>query len=460
MPKITPANLKKLKSLVKTSTAKEDLENASHDETEDLKFYPEAVVFPKSTKEVSEILKFASKNKIPVTPRGGGTGLSGGALPVKKGIVINLTKMDKILEIDKENFFVISEAGIITESLQNTVEKENLFYPVDPASRGTCTIGGNLAHGAGGPRALKYGVTKDFVYGLKAVLPNGEVITTGGKVLKNATGYNLAQLLIGSEGTLAIITEVTLKLLPLPKYKQLLAIPYKSIDDAARTVPAIFMEGIVPSVVEILESSVIKVAMTHVNKDYPHHDAPAQLLIEVDGNNEGLISKECERICEVALSCGAIDVLVADTSAKQEELWAVRKAAGEAVKKISPYRELDTVVPRTKLPLLVSGVKNICRKYNVISYCYGHAGDGNMHMNILKEGKTDKEWKKIIPKVTKDVFKFTVSLGGKISGEHGIGYIQKDYINIPLSKEEIKIMKQLKKVFDPRGILNPGKIIG
>jgi len=441
------------------SWREEDIATHGKDETEDYFFAPTAVVFADSREEVSATLKFATEKKIPVTPRGGGTGLSGGALPVYGGIVLSLARMDRLLDLDEKNLFAVVEPGMITQKFQEAVEKKGLFYPPDPASRGSCTLGGNLAECAGGPRALKYGVTKDYIYGVEAVLPNGEVIQTGGKLLKNVTGFNLTQLLVGSEGTLAVITKLTIRLIALPQFKKTLMVPFPSIDSAAESVPAVFKRGIVPCAMEFMEKSVVQCAASLLGKEYPHLEAEAQILIELDGNDEEKLMRDAEVIAEVVSEVGALDVLVAENAEKQRELWDIRRACGEAVKKRATYKEEDTVVPRAALPELMRAIKSISNQYGITTFCYGHAGDGNIHVNILKENISDEKWNKELPLAITELFKETVRLGGTISGEHGIGYVQKEYVSIALSKENLRIQSKIKKAFDPDGILNPGKIL-
>lgn len=441
------------------SVKQDDIEVCSSDETEDFVFPPEVVVFADTTDEVAAVMKFAHSKGIPVTPRGAGTGLSGGALPVRGGIVLSLAKMNRIVEIDRENFFVTVEPGVITQKLQEEVERVGLFYPPDPASRGSCTIGGNLAENSGGPRALKYGVTKDYVYGIEAVLPDGRIIHSGGKLLKNVTGYNLTQLLIGSEGTLAIITKMILKLIPLPKHKRTLIAPFPTLESAAQAVPALFLAGVSPCALEFMEKDVIQCAASHLGKTFPHQDAAAQLLMEIDGNDEDALDRDAERISEVVMEGGALDLFMAETTDKQAELWGIRRACGEAVKKKSVYRELDTVVPRAAFPALIRGVKEIAQKHGLAAFCYGHVGDGNLHVNVLKESLSQAEWEKRIPMCTKDVFELTVSLGGTLSGEHGIGWVQKDYMSIAFDPASLEIQRELKRAFDPKGVLNPDKLL-
>lgn len=436
----------------------EKMRDYGSDETEDLFFAPEVVVTPTSTAQVSAVLKFANENNIPVTPRGAGTGLSGGALPVMGGIVMSLEKMNSILEIDTKNLVAVVQPGVITETFQNEVEAKGLFYPPDPASRGSCMLGGNIAECSGGPRAVKYGVTKDYILGVEAVLPNGTIIRHGGKLLKNVTGYNLTQLLVGSEGTLAVVTEITIRLIPLPQYRQTLLVPYSDLDSAAKTVSQIFNSGLIPSACEFMEKDAILASEAHLGIKLPYGNAEAILLIEVDGNREDVLEEQRNRICEIALEGGATDVILADTSEKQKEIWRIRRATGEAVKKLSIYKEEDTVVPRYALPDLVRGVKEISAKYEMHTVCYGHAGDGNLHVNILKMKMSDQKWNETLPHAIEEIFKLTINLGGTLSGEHGIGYSQKRYMPLAFSPEELSLMKQIKFAFDPKGLLNPGKI--
>lgn len=428
------------------------------DNTEDLVFFPDFVVKAKTSKEISEILNFANKYKIPVTPRGGGTGLSGGALPADGGILISLEKMNRILEIDEKNFQVVVEPGVITEVLQKECEKKNLFYPVDPASSGSCFIGGNVAESAGGPRAVKYGVTKDYVLALEVVLPNGEIINTGARTLKNVVGYNLTQLFIGSEGTLGIITKIVLKLLPLPKIRKALLIAFQNPKDCIASVAEYFRKGITPSALEFMEKDAVKATEKHLDKIFPNSDAEAQLLIELDGDMEENLYAQMEKISQISESFGAFDIIIADDKNKVDELWSLRKSIGEAVKAISVYKEEDSVVPRYYLPELLEGVKKISKKYKIRTICYGHAGDGNLHINILKENMTDEDWNSKINNAIEEIFRLTVSLNGTISGEHGIGYTQRRFLNIALSDKEIELMKSIKKLLDPNNILNPNKI--
>ena len=437
----------------------EVLADYSHDETEDLRFLPEVVIKPRTPEEISQILKVCNTHKIPVTPRGAGTGLSGGALPLLGGVLISMERFNKILEIDERNLQATVEPGVITQVFQQAVAEKGLFYPPDPASRGSCYLGGNLAENSGGPRAVKYGVTKDYVLNLEVVLPSGDIIYTGANVLKNSTGYNLTQLVVGSEGTLGIITKIVFKLLPYPRHDLLMLVPFFSAEKACEAVSAIFRAGITPSAMEFMERDAIDWVMQYVDVTIPvKDDIQAHLLIEVDGNDTDYLFKECEKITEILYQYECDEVLFADTGQQKENLWKMRRSVGEAVKSHSIYKEEDTVVPRAELPVLLKGVKEIGKKYGFRSVCYGHAGDGNLHVNIIKGNLSDDDWKFKIPEGIREIFRLCVKLGGTISGEHGIGLVQKDYINIAFSDVQIQLQKDIKKVFDPNLILNPGKI--
>lgn len=435
-----------------------DLEKYGRDETEDLLMMPDIAVLPGSEEEVSKILRLASELQVPVTPRGGGTGLSGGALPAHGGISLSLERMNQILEIDEANMMVRVQPGVITAVMQDAVEEKGLFYPPDPASRESCTIGGNLAEDAGGPRAMKYGVTSAYVRGLRAVLPSGEVIASGGKTLKDVAGYSLTQLLLSSEGTLAVITEACLRLIPLPPLRRTLLAPFDDLDAAARSVPAVMNRGIVPCALEFMERPALEAVQSHQGVTVPHGDAAAHLLIEIDGFDADVMDGDVEKCCDILMDQGARDVLFAEGRAKQEELWKTRRSIGEAVKSVSAYRELDTAVPRMKIPEVVRLTHEVCDRYGVELICYGHAGDGNLHMNVLIGDLTMEQWQERIAKVTREVFDRVTRLGGSITGEHGVGLVASPYLEDAIGSRNVALMKGIKEVFDPQGILNPGKI--
>ncbi|MDB5197980.1 MAG: dehydrogenase [Flaviaesturariibacter sp.] len=436
------------------------LNQYAHDETEDLHFLPDVVIKPGTAEEISEILKICNQYKIPVTPRGAGTGLSGGALPHLGGVLLSIERLNKILHIDERNLQVTTEAGVITEVLQNTLKEKGLFYPPDPSSRGTCFIGGNIAENSGGPKAVKYGVVKDYVLNLEVVLPTGEIIWTGANVLKNATGYNLTQLIVGSEGTLGVVTKIVLKLLNHPKHDLLMLVPFKSAENACAAVSAIFMAGYTPSAMEFMERDALEWVMRFVDNSIVaiEDDIKAHLLIEVDGNDLDVLMKEMEGISEVVMNFDCSEILFADDAQQKAELWKLRRRVGEAVKSHSVYKEEDTVVPRAELPVLLNGVKEIGKKYGFHSVCYGHAGDGNLHVNIIKGELSDEEWNGSLKSGIREIFELVKSLGGTISGEHGIGLVQKEYMDIIFGEKELDLMRQIKLVFDPNDILNKGKI--
>jgi len=438
----------------------EVLYNYSHDETEDLHYIPDVVIKPRSSEEISAILKICNQHKIPVTPRGAGTGLSGGALPHLGGVLLSLERFNTILEIDERNLQVTTEPGVITEVLQDTVKTKGLFYPPDPSSRGSCMIGGNISENSGGPKAVKYGVVKDYVLNLEVVLPTGEIMWTGANVLKNATGYNLTQLIVGSEGTLGIVTKAVLRLIPLPKHDLLMLVPFKSAENACAAVSAVFMAGYTPSAMEFMERDAIEWTMKFVdNCIIPmDDDVQAHLLVEVDGNDMDVLMKDIEGISEIVAKFDSGEILFADDAQQKAELWKLRRRVGEAVKSHSIYKEEDTVVPRAELPVLLKGVKDTGRKYGFKSVCYGHAGDGNLHVNIIKGDMSDEDWNGSLKEGIKEIFELVKNLGGTLSGEHGVGLVQKEYMPIVFDNTQMRLMKEIKKVFDPNNILNAGKI--
>jgi glycolate oxidase len=434
--------------------------SCGHDETEDLLFLPEAVARPGSTAEISALMRLCSQERIPVTVRGGGSGLAGGALPVEGGLVLSTERLNRIIDIDERNFQVTVEPGVITEVLQNTLRDRGLFYPPDPSSRGLSFIGGNVSTNAGGPRAVKYGVVRDHVLNLEVVLPSGEVIWTGANTLKNSTGYNLTQLLVGSEGTLGIITRIVLKLQPHPTQNLLMLAPFRSAESACAAVAALFQAGVTPSALEFMERNAIDWAVRYVGETPVPigADDQAHLLIELDGFHLESLYADAETVTGVLERFGAGEIFFADNDAQKTALWKLRRNVAHAVKRNSVYKEEDTVVPRAELPLLLRTVKEIGACYGFESVCYGHAGDGNLHVNILKGGLSDQAWQVDVPRGIRELFVLVKSLGGTISGEHGIGYVQRQYLDVVFSPVELELMKQIKRVFDPLGILNPGKI--
>lgn len=441
-------------------TDEESLYNYSHDETEDLHYPPEVVLKPRTAEEISEILKVCNVDRIPVTPRGAGTGLSGGALPHLGGVLLSTERMNAILDIDERNLQVTTEPGVITEVLQDAVKAKHLFYPPDPSSRGSCFIGGNISENSGGPKAVKYGVVKDYVLNLEMVLPSGEVIWTGANVLKNATGYNLTQLIVGSEGTLGVVTKIVLRLIPLPKHDLLMLVPFRSAENACAAVSAIFRAGYTPSAMEFMERDALEWVSKFVDSSTVkiEDETQAHLLIEVDGNNMDVLMQDMEGIAAIVQQFESGEILFADDAQQKAELWKMRRRVGEAVKSHSIYKEEDTVVPRAELPVLLKGVKDIGRKYGFHSVCYGHAGDGNLHVNIIKGNLTEEEWNGSLKEGIREIFELTKRLGGTLSGEHGIGLVQKEYMKIVFNETQMRLMREIKRIFDPNNILNAGKI--
>jgi glycolate oxidase len=460
---ISPEIIDKLTKIVGSDyifTDEETRQRYGHDETEDYNFPPAVLIKPANAEEISAILKLANAHLIPVTPIGAQTGLSGGALSIRQGIGLATDRLNKIIEIDENNLQITVEPAVITQVLREAVAEKNLFYPPDPSSQGSCWIGGNVAENAGGARAVKYGVTKDYVLNLEVVLPSGEIIWTGANTLKNSTGYNLTQLMVGSEGTLGVITKIVLKLLPKNSHTVLMLVPFFKANEACEAIAKIFHAGIVPSALEFMERDAIDWTLRYINdvnisiKD----EIQAHLLIEVDGNYPEILFNEAEKISVVLEQFETDEILFADTTEQKNALWKLRRAVGEAVKSNSIYKEEDTVVPRYELPKLLAGIKAIGTKYGFRSVCYGHAGDGNLHVNIVKENMSEEAWNTEIPKGIREIFELTVSLKGTLSGEHGIGYVQKNYMDIAFPKVQMDLMRNIKNVFDPNHILNPGKI--
>jgi glycolate oxidase len=459
---ITSADLSFFESLL-SDRCKSDLatrEAYDHDHTEDLHFAPSVVLLPQNTQEVSEILAYCHVHNIPVTPAGARTGLSGGCLPIHGGVLLSSEKLNRIIEIDEKNAQVTTEPGVITEELQNAVKAKGLFYPPDPASKGSCFIGGNIAENSGGPKAVKYGVTKDWVLNLEVVLADGTIMWTGANVVKNATGYNLTQLVVGSEGTLAFVTKIVLKLIAHPTQTLLMLVPFYDAVQACEAVASIFNAGITPSGLEFMEHNALRWSQTF-SGDFSievKDTHAAHLLIEVDGFDAEQLMKECEGIMAVLETYPTDEILFAESEAQKNTLWSLRRKVGEAVKAQSVYKEEDTVVPRYELPRLLATVKAIGQKYGFESVCYGHAGDGNLHVNIIKGNLSDTFWNEELTVAIRELFTQVIEMGGTISGEHGIGLVQKPYMDLAFSQTGLGLMRGIKQVFDPKGILNPGKI--
>ncbi|WP_395634055.1 FAD-binding oxidoreductase [Flavobacterium sp.] len=460
---LQPEIIQKLTAIVGENYIFTDIETRNHyghDETEDYVFPPNVVVKPANAQEIAAVLKVANDYKIPTTPIGARTGLSGGALSIYEGIGLSTERLNRIIDIDELNLQVTVEPAVITQALREAVAEKGLFYPVDPSSMGSCWIGGNIAENSGGARAVKYGVTKDYVLNLEVVLPNGDIIWTGANTLKNSTGYNLTQLMVGSEGTLGVITKAVLKLLPQNSHNVLMLVPFYKAHEACEAVSAIFRAGIVPSALEFMERDAIDWTLKYNNNINVNvnDNVQAHLLIEVDGNYPEILMLEAEKIMTVVEQFEIDEVLFADTEDQKNALWKLRRSVAEAVKSNSVYKEEDTVVPRYMLPELLTGIKSIGAKYGFQSVCYGHAGDGNLHVNIIKGDMTDDNWKTQVPLGIREIFELTVSLKGTLSGEHGIGYVQKNFMDIAFTRTHLELMESIKRVFDPNNVLNPGKI--
>ena len=463
MQQITPELLEQIKSIVGAEyvfTDADSFEKYGKDHTERLHYNPAVVVKPRKPEEISALMKLANAHLIPVTPRGAGTGLSGGALPHLGGLVIAMERFNSILEIDERNLQVTTEPGVITEILQNTVKEKGLFYPPDPASKGSCFIGGNISENSGGPKAVKYGVVKDYVLNLEVVLPNGEIIWTGSNILKNATGYNITQLIVGSEGTLGIVTKIVLRLIPHPKYDLLMLAPFNSLEKASEAVSAIFRAGITPSAMELMEIDAITLASKILDSTAIPltENLAAHLIIEVDGNNLDVLMGEMEAISEVLSQFEAGELFFADDAQQKNELWKIRRKANEAAVMAGYTIEEDTVVPRAELPKLIKGAKELGAKNGFKVVCYGHAGDGNLHIRINHPTIKNSHGSEEMTTILKELFVLVHSLGGTISGEHGIGLIQKPYMQVVFTNASLEIMRGIKKTFDPNNILNAGKI--
>jgi glycolate oxidase subunit GlcD len=439
------------------------LRNYSHDEVSGPEYarMPEVVVKPASAKEVSEVLKLANRHRVPVTPRGGGTGLSCGAVPMHGGIVLALERMNRILEIDRENMVAVVEPGVVTSEIGKAVQEFGLFYAGYPMSFESCFIGGNLAENAGGGRAIKYGVTGHYVLGVEAVLPTGEIVEMGGKRVKDVTGYDLIHLLVGSEGTLGVFTKIILRLLPRPAATAVLLIPFGSAAGAVEAFPRVVAQaGILPTSIEFMDRLSVETVYRFLGENPPRPDIGAMLLIELDGSSREKVDEESQKIGELFLQMGALDVYVGNTPTTERKMWAPRVNLAEAFKKVCPVQSLeDIVVPTARIPELIRELERLALKFDILIPCYGHAGDGNLHATPVKKPETAMEaWKKILPLILTELYEVVFRLGGTISGEHGIGSKRASYMPIVMSPELIALQKQIKLLFDPLNILNPGKI--
>ena len=441
-------------------TATDIHDDFTHDEMPEYgRFKPEAVVEAVTAEEVSAIMKYAYENNIPVTPRGSGTGLCGGAVAVNGGILLSLSQMNKILELDEENLTATIEPGVLLMELAKAVAERDLMYPPDPGEK-SATVGGNVMTNAGGMRAIKYGVTRDYVRGMEVVLPNGEMIKLGGKVAKNSSGYSLKDLMVGSEGTLGIVTKLILKLIPMPKKAISLLVPFPSLEKCIETVPKIIRSKAAPTAVEFMQKEVIEEAEEYLGKKFPDKSSDAYLLLTFDGNTTEEIEKIYDSTARLCLDEGAADVFISDTEERQESIWSARGAFLEAIKSSTPEMdECDVVVPRNRIAEFVKFVNRLEKKYEVRIRSFGHAGDGNLHVYICKDQLPDIIWHDKLDMIMSEMYEEAYRLEGQVSGEHGIGHAKVPFLCESLGSVQMELMSSIKMAFDPKNILNPGKVV-
>ncbi|MCY6960702.1 FAD-binding oxidoreductase [Clostridium brassicae] len=433
-------------------------EDYSHDELGGISHMPDVLVKVHSQEEVSKIMKHAYENTIPVVARGSGTGLVGASVPIHGGIMIDLTEMNSILELDEENLTLTVEPGVLLMEIGKFVEEHDFFYPPDPGEK-SATIGGNISTNAGGMRAVKYGVTRDYVRGLEVVLPTGEILELGGKVVKNSSGYSIKDLIIGSEGTLGIITKAVLKLLPLPKKSVSLLIPFNDLEKSIEMVPKIIKSKAIPTAIEFMERDTILAAEEFLGKKFPDNSSDAYLLLTFDGNTPEQVENDYSIVADLCLSEGALDVFIVDTDERKESVWSARGAFLEAINATTPEMdECDVVVPRNKVAEFIKYTHDLSKEFDIRIPSFGHAGDGNLHVYICKDNLGDEEWKNKLKEVFECMYKKSEELNGLVSGEHGIGYAKREFMFQQYGKEYMRVMKGIKTVFDPKNILNPGKV--
>lgn len=461
--KVNDKDLEFLRGIINKSriyTGQDIIDDYTHDEMMEYgKYAPDVVVEVMTTEEVSRIMEYAYNNRIPVTPRGSGTGLCGGAVTIHGGILLSMIRMNKILEIDEENLMARVESGVLLMDLAKAVEEKGFFYPPDPGEK-SATIGGNVMTNAGGMRAVKYGVTRDYVRGMKVVLPNGSVIRTGGKIIKNSSGYSLKDLLVGSEGTLGIVTEITLGLLPLPNKVVSLLVPFPTLEQCIEAVPAILRSRSNPTAVEFMQREVIEAAEQYLGKVFPDKSSNAYLLLSFDGDSKEEIEKTYDPVAKLCLEHGAIDVFISDTEERQESIWAARGAFLEAIASSTPTMdECDVVVPKDKVAEFVKFAHSLEREYGFRVRSFGHAGDGNLHVYVLGDESPEEVWKQGVQALMQRLYDKAIEMEGQVSGEHGIGHAKVGFLEQSLGRPVIDIMAGIKRTFDPRDILNPGKVV-
>ena len=458
------SNLKKIcgvESVIADDAKK--LRRYSHDQIAEKKYshMPEVVVKPATTEEIIAIIKLANQRKIPVTPRGAGSGLSGGAVPIYGGICLSVERMNRIIEIDKENLIAVVEPGVVTNKFDAALKDYGFFFAGYPMSEEFCFVGGNVGENAGGGKAIKYGVTGKYITGLEVVTPIGELVQLGGKRFKDVTGYNLIGLMIGSEGTLGVFTKIFIRLLPRPVHKVTILSLFKNIQSAIAIVPIIMTRGkLIPTAIEFLDGFCLYETCKQLNESIAYRDAGAMLLFEVDGTNEVQVKSDAVAIQQLCEEYQAIEVYTAENEEESERFWKIRKQVPWTLKRISPRQSLeDVVVPIAYIPMIIECFHEIGEKYNVLIPCFGHAGDGNLHATPLKNpGHSDERWDNILPEILADIYCAAAKVGGTISGEHGIGHKRKGYMDLVMSKVQIEMMRSIKLALDPNNILNPGKI--
>jgi glycolate oxidase len=459
--KVTPEIKSKLEHIVgkeNVSTTPEDIEKYSVDESPLEPHPPEIVVKPFSTEEVQGILKLANEFKVPVTPMGSRTGLSGASHPVFGGIALSLERMNRIIEIDEDNLMATVEPGVLISEVHEATEKLGLYYPPDPGQE-SGSIGGNISTNAGGMRAMKYGVTRDFVNGLEVVLPTGEVIELGGKNVKDSTGYSLIDLIIGSEGTLGVVTKAILRLIPKPKYTSLIYAPFNSTIDAANAVKEIITRKILPFGLEYMPRHTVLTVEKYLEKKLPDDTYPAYLIVAVEADTEEELNRQLETAGEICLDMGAVDAYIADTAQRQQQIWEARKAVFDAYLAMYTLDEADVCIPRSRIPEYIERADSIGSKYGVVLAPVGHAGDGNLHYNILKPDEvSDEAWPELMESALSELLEMSLEMGGTLSGEHGLGYTKRGYLVREAGVKQVELMKSVKAAFDPNDILNPGKV--
>lgn len=463
---VTDRIVERLREMVGPAGVVRDREKMApyaHDEASEEAYtrMPDVVVKPENAEQVRQILRLANEERVPVTPRGAGTGLSAGCVPMCGGIVLSLERMNRILEIDRENLFMVVEPGVTTGEIQRRAREEGLLYAGDPCSAESSHIGGNVAENAGGNKAVKYGTTSRYVYGLELVLPTGELTMLGGKCVKDVTGYDLVHLIVGSEGTLGVVTKIWLKLVPMPRFTVDLLAPFADMQTAIQVVPRIMVDGgVVPTSIEFMDSQSIKAAEDYLNASLPHSDAGAYVIVELEGNSEAEVATDYERIGKLCLEHGALEVYVADNLSTQERIWRARKCIAEALRVVSPvYCMEDITVPISEIPAVLDEIAEIACRFKVKVPCFGHAGDGNIHATLLRGDMDDSTWSRMRDHVLTEMYSATYKHGGNMSGEHGIGAKRARHLARLMDPVQLGMIRAIKTALDPRLILNPGKIV-